>query len=129
MNKDNETTIFILIIGVIMLVYNFSEPINENFSLKEYKCPIYDKKSKIISIVHHPKMNKGFIIHTSSKEANTIIQKSLKEADGEYNIKNNGKNYYLSYKNDYVLQNILEYTLKNYEDFKNKSGFKLMSPT
>ena len=74
-------------------------------------------------------MNKGFIIHTSSKEANTIIQKSLKEADGEYNIKNNGKNYYLSYKNDYVLQNILEYTLKNYEDFKNKSGFKLMSPT
>ena len=118
----------ILIIGIIMLVYNFSDPVNETFVIEDYQCPVYERKSKLISIVHHPKLNKGFIVHVSCKKANSIIQKSLKDADGIYTIENKGISYYLLYKGK-VLQNIVEYSLNNYEYIRTKTGFTLMGPT
>ena len=97
MEEDNETTICILILGLIILIYNFSEDVKETFVLDNYKCPIYKKRSKLISIVHHPRLNKGFIILISCPEAISIIQKSLKDADGIYTIEKNGGNYSLVY--------------------------------
>lgn len=129
MEEDNETTICILILGLIILIYNFSEDVKETFVLDNYKCPIYKKRSKLISIVHHPRLNKGFIILISCPEAISIIQKSLKDADGIYTIEKNGGNYSLVYNKEYILQNIMEYSLDNYEYIKNKTGFTLMGPT
>ena len=129
MEPDNETTIVILILGIIMLVYNFSDPVSETFVIEDYQCPVYERKSKLISIVHHPKLNKGFIVHVSCKKANSIIQKSLKDADGIYTIEKNGRNYNLLYNKEKVLQNIVEYSLDNYEYIRTKTGFMLMGPT
>ena len=123
METDNETTIVILMIGIIILVYNFSDNVNETFIIDEYQCPVYEIKSKLISIIHHPKLNKGFIVLVSCKKANSIIQKSLKNADGIYSIENNGRNYYLLYKGK-ALQNIVKYSLDNYEHIKIKTGFR-----
>ena len=128
METDNETTIVILILGIIMLVYNFSDPVSETFVIEDYQCPVYERKSKLISIVHHPKLNKGFIVHVSSGKANSIIQKSLKDADGIYTIEKNGRNYNLLYKGK-ALQNIVEYSLDNYEYIRTKTSFMLMGPT
>ena len=129
MEEDNETTICILILGLIILIYNFSEDVKETFVLDNYKCPIYKKRSKLISIVHHPRLNKGFIILISCPEAISIIQKSLKDADGIYTIEKNGRNYNLLYNKEKVLQNIVEYSLDNYEYIRTKTGFMLMGPT
>ena len=75
MKTENGTNTILLIIGIIIL---FSEPISEQFILNDKKCPVYNHTPKLISIVHHPKLNKGFIILVSCKKANSIIQTSLK---------------------------------------------------
>jgi len=129
MKTENGTNTILLIIGIIILVYKFSEPISEQFILNDKKCPVYNHTPKLISIVHHPKLNKGFIILVSCKKANSIIQTSLKNADGLYTIKSNGKNEYLLYNKGTIKQNIVEYSMNNYEYIKSKSGLELMGPT
>ena len=43
MEKNNDIIVFVLIISLVMLVYNFSEPIKEDFS-QGVICPVFEKK-------------------------------------------------------------------------------------
>lgn len=128
MERNNDILVFVLIISVVMLVYNFSEPIDEGF-FQEVLCPVFENKPKMITIIHHPRLNKGFIMLVSSEDALSIIQKSLKNADNEYTIESNGKDYFIVYENKYRMQKIFDFSISNYEMIKKQSGLKLMGPT
>ena len=57
------------------------------------------------------------------------LQKSIKKADGEYTIeKENGK-YYLVYESKYKMQEIIEFSLKDYNYIVNATNLKLMEST
>lgn len=127
MEKNNDIIVFVLIISLVMLVYNFSETINEDFS-QGVICPVFEKKPLMIGIIHHPLLNKGFIILVSSKVALSIIQNSLKNADNEYTIESNGKNFFIVYENKYRMQKIYDFSINNYEIIKKQTGLKLMEP-
>jgi hypothetical protein len=128
MESNNDILVFVLIISVVMLVYNFSEPIDGGF-FQEVLCPVFEKKPKMITIIHHPRLNKGFIMLVSSEDALSIIQKSLNKADNEYTIESNGKDYFIVYENKYRMQKIFDFSISNYEMIKKQSGLKLMGPT
>lgn len=125
MEINNDIIVFVLIISVVMLVYNFSAPIKENFS-QGVICPVFEKKPLMIGIIHHPLLNKGFIILVSSKVALSIIQNSLKNADNEYTIESNGKDFFIVYENKYRMQKIYEFSIDNYENIKKQYDLKLM---
>ena len=82
----------------------------------------------MIGIIHHPLLNRGFIILVSSKVALSIIQNSLKNADNEYTIESNGKDFFIVYKNKYRMQKIYDFSINNYEIIKRQTGLKLMEP-
>lgn len=127
---DCNNTIILLTLILFIMVYNFSEIkiTKEQLINNTINCPIYNNPVKFISIIHHPKLNKAFIILVSSKKATSIIQKSLKYADGYFTISKNNNLYYLNNKMK-KLQEIQTFSINNLKNIKNITNLKLMGPT
>ena len=61
MERNNDILVFVLIISIVMLVYNFQNLLMRDF-FKKYYVTVFEKKPKMITIIRHPRLNKGFIM-------------------------------------------------------------------
>tara|TARA_Y100000590_G_scaffold404895_1_gene492775 strand:- start:108 stop:599 length:492 start_codon:yes stop_codon:yes gene_type:complete len=101
LNDNNNESNIILILGIIFVlfiiyyVYNNSEKSNENFENKNIiqliqethqLCPVMKHKTQLSSCIHHPKLNKAFIISTCCKNCIQTIQESFNNESNEYTI-------------------------------------------
>ena len=64
-------------------------------------CPVKETGPKIVSCIHYPPLNMGFIVATHDRECINTIQTSFKENNNDYHIDKYRKYTYQHYSHIY----------------------------
>ena len=119
-SNDNYIICF-LILGLILFIMNI-----ETNDL-DIICPVKETEPKIISCIHYPPLNMGFILAINDRESLKEIQKSFKENIGDYTIHKKLNGNYVILKNGREKQIIKPCSSKNMKEYVETYGLRIMN--
>lgn len=118
---DDNYIICILIVGLVLFIMNI-----ETNDL-DMICPVTGTEPKIISCIHYPPLNMGFIVATHDRDCLKTIQTSFKENDSDYNINTKMNGNYVLLKNGEEKQIIKPCSLSNMKEYVEKYSLGVMN--
>ena len=118
---DDNYVICILIVGLILFIMNI-----ETNDL-DIICPVKETGPKIVSCIHYPPLNMGFIVATHDRECINTIQTSFKENNNDYHINQKMNGNYILSKYGEEKQIIKPCSPKNMREYVEKYNLRIMN--
>ena len=118
---DDNYIICILIVGLILFIMNI-----ETNDLNII-CPVKEIEPKIVSCIHYPPLNMGFIVAVYDRGCINTIQTSFKGNDNEYHIDKKMNGNYALFKNGEEKQIIKPCSPKNMKEYVDKYSLGIMN--